>query len=204
LASLPFFWLAVQARAEDNSPSATERASGIMPITAPSDPDTKVPGFRLAPQSCDTHTHIFGPASRYPYASKRPYTPPLGFSNSTAKVKPREAVCLSPPTIVDEHDPQARRRGFARGSPGYAATGMMPVAASVAASTTKAAPDTRVAIRNINRSDPSRLEAVKWPGSGVSSGTPESGRVCQRAKPRRRRNRRKEQPSRSGGSYANH
>jgi hypothetical protein len=37
------------------------------------------------------------------------------------------------------------------------ATGMAPVAASVAASTSKAAPDTLVAIRNINRADPSRL-----------------------------------------------
>jgi 2-pyrone-4,6-dicarboxylate lactonase len=68
--------LATQARAKGDSPSATEPASGITPTAAPPDPDTKVPTFRLPPQTCDTHTHIFGPASRYPYASKRLYTPP--------------------------------------------------------------------------------------------------------------------------------
>jgi predicted TIM-barrel fold metal-dependent hydrolase len=28
------------------------------------------------PKACDTHCHVFGPASRFPYASDRSYTPP--------------------------------------------------------------------------------------------------------------------------------
>jgi 2-pyrone-4,6-dicarboxylate lactonase len=33
------------------------------------------PKFRPPPGACDCHLHIFGPASRYPYAENRPYTP---------------------------------------------------------------------------------------------------------------------------------
>jgi 2-pyrone-4,6-dicarboxylate lactonase len=40
------------------------------------DPDTKTPKFKLPSLSCDAHCHIFGPASKYPYAPHRPYTPP--------------------------------------------------------------------------------------------------------------------------------
>src|SRR3979409_2635524 len=28
------------------------------------------------PDACDTHAHVFGPASRFPYADDRSYTPP--------------------------------------------------------------------------------------------------------------------------------
>ncbi len=34
------------------------------------------PGFALPAGACDCHTHIFGPAARYPYAPQRGYTPP--------------------------------------------------------------------------------------------------------------------------------
>jgi 2-pyrone-4,6-dicarboxylate lactonase len=68
--------LAAQVQAEGNSPAGTQPASAIIPTVAPPDPNTKVPTFKLPPKSCDTHTHIFGPARRYPYASNRPYTPP--------------------------------------------------------------------------------------------------------------------------------
>ena len=47
-----------------------------IPTIAPPDPDTKVPSFKLPPKSCDTHTHIFGPQSRYPYSPTRPYNAP--------------------------------------------------------------------------------------------------------------------------------
>ena len=40
------------------------------------DPDTRTPKFRLPDLACDAHTHIFGPADKYPYAPDRPYTPP--------------------------------------------------------------------------------------------------------------------------------
>ncbi len=33
------------------------------------------PAFRLPPQACDAHCHVFGPADRFPYAPERRYTP---------------------------------------------------------------------------------------------------------------------------------
>lgn len=47
-----------------------------IPTIAPPDPNPKIPDFKLPPKSCDTHTHIFGPASNYPFAPNRPYDPP--------------------------------------------------------------------------------------------------------------------------------
>ncbi len=40
------------------------------------DPHTRTPRFALPADACDSHCHIFGPASRYPYAPGRAYTPP--------------------------------------------------------------------------------------------------------------------------------
>jgi predicted TIM-barrel fold metal-dependent hydrolase len=36
----------------------------------------RAPQIPLPPQACDTHAHVFGPASRFPYADDRSYTPP--------------------------------------------------------------------------------------------------------------------------------
>ena len=33
------------------------------------------PRFRLPPGACDAHCHVFGPASKFPYAPNRRYTP---------------------------------------------------------------------------------------------------------------------------------
>src|SRR6476619_591290 len=41
------------------------------PPRAPSRP--KIP---LPARACDTHAHVFGPATRFPYAADRSYTPP--------------------------------------------------------------------------------------------------------------------------------
>jgi predicted TIM-barrel fold metal-dependent hydrolase len=40
------------------------------------DPKTKAPNFKAAPGACDAHCHVFGPASKFPYAEGRTYTPP--------------------------------------------------------------------------------------------------------------------------------
>ncbi len=34
------------------------------------------PAIAPPPKACDTHAHVFGPASRFPYADDRSYTPP--------------------------------------------------------------------------------------------------------------------------------
>ncbi len=41
------------------------------PPREPSRPQTPLPA-----NACDTHAHVFGPASRFPYAADRSYTPP--------------------------------------------------------------------------------------------------------------------------------
>jgi hypothetical protein len=41
-----------------------------IPTIEPPDPNPKTPVFKLPPKSCDAHTHIFGPASRYPFSPK--------------------------------------------------------------------------------------------------------------------------------------
>ncbi len=43
----------------------------LPPIAHP-----KKPALRTPPRACDTHFHIFGPSSRFPYAESRAYTPP--------------------------------------------------------------------------------------------------------------------------------
>lgn len=43
----------------------------IPPVAQPKPPEIPTP-----PRSCDTHFHVFGPVSRFPYSSERAYTPP--------------------------------------------------------------------------------------------------------------------------------
>ena len=50
----------------------TEKAPAIL---GP-DPNPHTPKFRMPPLACDTHAHIFGPDSKYPYSPTRTYTPP--------------------------------------------------------------------------------------------------------------------------------
>jgi 2-pyrone-4,6-dicarboxylate lactonase len=47
----------------------------LTPTIAPPDPNPKKPRIKLPPLSCDSHFHVFGPHSRFPYAPKRPFTP---------------------------------------------------------------------------------------------------------------------------------
>ena len=65
--------LASHAHGQVNSPGEAPKP---IPTIAPPDPNTKMPEFKLPPKSCDCHTHIFGPANRYPFAPTRPYNPP--------------------------------------------------------------------------------------------------------------------------------
>ncbi|MCC6473669.1 MAG: amidohydrolase family protein [Burkholderiales bacterium] len=45
-------------------------------LIAPPDPNPVKPTYRLPPGACDAHCHIYGPASRFPYAPGTPYLPP--------------------------------------------------------------------------------------------------------------------------------
>jgi len=44
-------------------------------ILPPPDPNPVKPNYAPPPRACDGHCHIFGPASRFPYAPERRYTP---------------------------------------------------------------------------------------------------------------------------------
>jgi len=46
------------------------------PLCAPADFQPRRPRLALPAGACDTHAHVFGPWSRYPYAKARIYTPP--------------------------------------------------------------------------------------------------------------------------------
>jgi 2-pyrone-4,6-dicarboxylate lactonase len=45
-------------------------------LIAGPDPDPVRPKYTPPPLACDAHCHIFGPASKFPYAPERRYTPP--------------------------------------------------------------------------------------------------------------------------------
>ena len=50
----------------------SEKSVRILP---PPDPNPVTPKYTPPPRACDGHCHIFGPASRFPYAPDRRYTP---------------------------------------------------------------------------------------------------------------------------------
>jgi predicted TIM-barrel fold metal-dependent hydrolase len=50
----------------------SEKSIRILP---PPDPNPVKPKYTPPPRACDGHCHIFGPASRFPYAPDRRYTP---------------------------------------------------------------------------------------------------------------------------------
>lgn len=47
-----------------------------MKTCLPPDPNPITPAATLPPGACDAHCHVFGPASLFPYAPDRSYTPP--------------------------------------------------------------------------------------------------------------------------------
>jgi len=51
------------------------RSDDLTPTIAPPDPNPKKPRITLPPLSCDSHFHVFGPHSKFPYAPNRPFTP---------------------------------------------------------------------------------------------------------------------------------
>ncbi|NVO17194.1 MAG: amidohydrolase family protein [Rhodoplanes sp.] len=53
-----------------------DRQPGQEPTCPPPDPHPKKPAYVPPPGACDAHFHIFGPGDVFPYAPKRPFTPP--------------------------------------------------------------------------------------------------------------------------------
>jgi 2-pyrone-4,6-dicarboxylate lactonase len=53
----------------------TIRPDDLTPTIPPPNPNPKKPGITLPPLACDSHFHVFGPHSKFPYAPNRPFTP---------------------------------------------------------------------------------------------------------------------------------
>ena len=53
----------------------SRQLSGSEPTCPPPDPNPKRPNLKLPPASCNSHFHIFGPGSLFPYAQNRAFTP---------------------------------------------------------------------------------------------------------------------------------
>jgi 2-pyrone-4,6-dicarboxylate lactonase len=51
------------------------RPDDLTPTIAPPDPNPRKPRFVPPPLACDSHFHVFGPHSKFPYAPDRPFTP---------------------------------------------------------------------------------------------------------------------------------
>jgi 2-pyrone-4,6-dicarboxylate lactonase len=51
-------------------------AKNPLKTCPPPDPDPVSPTLVMPPGACDAHCHVFGPASKFPYAADRSYTPP--------------------------------------------------------------------------------------------------------------------------------
>ena len=51
------------------------RPDDLTPTIPPHDPNPKKPSITLPPLACDSHFHVFGPHSKFPYAPNRPFTP---------------------------------------------------------------------------------------------------------------------------------
>ena len=47
----------------------------LTPTIAPPDPNPRKPRIALPPLACNSHFHVFGPHSTFPYAPDRPFTP---------------------------------------------------------------------------------------------------------------------------------
>jgi 2-pyrone-4,6-dicarboxylate lactonase len=54
----------------------SEVAKNPLKGCLPPDPNPVKPAVSLPPGACDAHCHVFGPASKFPYAPDRSYTPP--------------------------------------------------------------------------------------------------------------------------------
>ena len=55
--------------------TAQSRPTSAEPTCPPPDPSPTRPHIKLPPLSCDSHFHIFGPGSVFPYAVQRAFTP---------------------------------------------------------------------------------------------------------------------------------
>lgn len=101
-----------------------------MKTIPPPHPDPRRPAFAAPSGACDAHCHVFGPASRFPFAPNRRYTPPdapseklaalhrhLGISRAVLVQASAHGTDNGAMLDAIAHDP-ANRRGVAMVEPG--------------------------------------------------------------------------------------
>jgi len=57
-------------------PTPDSQIPASAPLCAAPDPNPRAPKRTLPTKACDCHAHICGPATKFPYAAERIYTPP--------------------------------------------------------------------------------------------------------------------------------
>jgi len=89
------------------APAALAQEKKEPPAIPGPDPATRTPAFKAPAGSVDTHCHIFGPVSKYPYVANRPYTPPEApldmFRALHAKIGVERAVIVNATTHGTDH-----------------------------------------------------------------------------------------------------
>lgn len=61
------------ARARQGRRHQIAMNSAVPKLTTRLDPDPKTPRLKAPNGACDSHIHLFGPASKYPFAADSPY-----------------------------------------------------------------------------------------------------------------------------------
>lgn len=101
---------------------------------APAKKHTETIRFDVPPNACDSHCHIFGPASRFPFAPDRAYTPPdAGYEDLVAKQNNlglRRAVLVQ--ANCHGYDMSAIIDAIARGKGQYRGVALVPADISMA------------------------------------------------------------------------
>src|SRR5258707_10828507 len=99
------------------------------PLCLAADAQPRAPATALPPGACDCHAHICGPASAYPYAAERIYTPPDAtidaYRHLLAVLGVERAVLIQPSVYGTDNRPMLaalpaagpRFRGVAGGEP---------------------------------------------------------------------------------------
>lgn len=138
----------------------TDAASSSFPCTAPR--------FTPPPGACDTHMHVFGPPSRYPYLPVRSYTTPDASLADYQRVRDRLGLARTvfvQPSVYGEDN---RRLLDAMAQLGATARAVVVVGADVTMAELQAldaagARGVRLNLQSVGLADPGRLTAALRP-----------------------------------------
>ena len=106
-------------------------AKNPLKSCTPPDPNPISPALRLPVGACDAHCHVFGPASKFPYAADRSYTPPDAPVESLRRLHARLGISRAVIVHASCHGTQMDVTMDAIGSSGGAYRGVACVEESI-------------------------------------------------------------------------